>query len=495
MIELTFNCLLSKKLMDSNFLLKKSIKNHLQGKIDKAELGYKKIIKAEPNNILANNNLASLMNVKKKYKEALILLDNILNLKPNFIDALNNKGISLMGLNNYEEAIEIYNKLLELKPDFLKAIINKANCLKLTGYQEEALRYYKKVTDIEPKNIEAIFNSAICYFELNEFKDAEKLYNKAINLKPDFIDANFGLSIIKLLNGNYEDGLALYEWRKKRSSFKRYDFYNSKTEWLGDEDLNNKTIFITREQALGDYIQYCRYFKLIEKMGAKIILDVPEQLISMINNMGINYTTFDSIKKTKFDYYCPIASLPYAFKTTLKTIPNEVPYLFTPKNKKNFWEKKLNKNKIKIGLKWSGNPKYSDDKNRSTTLDKFLPLFELPYEFHSLHIEYTPSDEKTMINISNLFCHKNEIVGLDNTAGLIEAMDLVISVDTGIVQLCGALGKKFWNLLPYTSDHRWMLKRNDSPWFPTAKLYRQEKKNDWDKVISKVKKDLIFFVK
>ncbi len=481
--------------MDLDFLLKKTIKHHLQGKIDKAELGYKKIIKAEPNNILANNNLASLMNIKKKYNHALILLNNILKLKPNFVDALNNKGISLIGLNNYDEALKIYNQLLKLKPDFLKAIVNKANCLKQMGYQEEALKYYKKASDIEPKNIEVIFNSAICYFELNQLDESEKLYNETINLNPNLIDANFGLSIIKLLKGNYEEGLSLYEWRKKRSSFKKYDFYNYKTEWLGDKDLKNKTIFITREQALGDYIQYCRYFSIIQTMGAKIVLDVPEQLKSMIDNMGIEYTSFENIKKTRFDYYCPIASLPYAFKTTLDTIPNKVPYLFTPKDIKNFWKEKLDNTKIKIGLKWSGNPKYSDDKNRSTTLDKFLPLFELPFEFHSLHIDYTPFDEKTMINIPNLFCHKNEIIGLENTAGLIEAMDLVISVDTGIVQLCGALGKKFWNLLPYTSDYRWMLDRDDSPWFPTAKLYRQQNKNDWDAVIIKVKKDLSYLKK
>ena len=127
------------------------------------------------------------------------------------------------------------------------------------------------------------------------------------------------------------------------------------------------------------------------------------------------------------------------------------------------------------------------------SLDKFIPLFNLPYDFHSLHIEYTKNDEKLKNNISNLYCHKDEILGLDNTAGLIDAMDLVISVDTGIVQLCGALGKKFWNLLPYTSDHRWLLDRKDSPWFPTATLYRQAKKGDWDTVIKNVRFDLMNF--
>ena len=183
--------------------------------------------------------------------------------------------------------------------------------------------------------------------------------------------------------------------------------------------------------------------------------------------------------------------MPLAFNTTIDTIPNKIPYLFTPKETKIFWKKKLKNNKIKIGLKWSGNPKYKDDKNRSMSLEKLKPLFELPYEYHSLHIEYSDEDKKMMQNIPNLFCHKDHIIGLDNTAGLIESMNLVISVDTGIVQLTGALGKQFWNMLPFTSDHRWLLNRDDSPWFPTAKLYRQTKKGDWDTIIQNIKKDLL----
>ena len=481
--------------MDLDFLLNKAIKYHLQGKIEKAELNYKKILKNDTNNILANNNLASILNIKKKYEDALLLLNKVLKAKPDFDDALNNKGISLVGMNNFEEALKEYDKALELKPDFLKVINNKANCLKLMGKYEEALNYYKKALDLKSNFIDAIYNRAICFNELNKFDQAEELYTKALKIKPDFVEANYNLSLIKLLKGNYIEGWKLYEWRKKRPKFKKYLIFDKKDEWLGDKDLNKKIIYIRKEQALGDYIQYCRYLPLIKKMGAKIILDTPEQLKNIINNMGIEFTHIDDLKKIKFDYYCSIASLPFAFKTTVETIPNKIPYLFTPKDKKLFWEEKFKNNKIKIGIKWSGNTKYQDDKNRSISLKKFKPLFELPYEFHSLHIEYSESDEITMQNISNLYCHKNEIIGLDNTAGLIDAMDLVISVDTGIVQLTGALGKVFWNLLPYTSDHRWLLNRNDSPWFPTAKLYRQTKKGDWETVIQNVKNDLLYFKK
>ena len=481
--------------MDLNFLLNRAIKFHLKGKLDKAELDYKKIIKAQPENLIANNNLASLENIKKNYQISLNILENVLKINPNYVDALNNKGIALMGLKHFNEALKIFKKILEIKPDFLNAINNIANCFKLIGNYEDAIEYYKKAIKIKPDYIEAIFNIGLCFYEINNFDEAEKKYIEATKINPDFVEANFNLSIIKLLKGNYKEGLPLYEWRKKRSSFKKYDFYDSEKEWLGKKDINKKIIYITNEQALGDYIQYSRYFPLIEKMGAKIILDPPKPLKNMIDNMDIDYTHIDDLKKPSFDYYCPIASLPLAFNTTIKTIPNEIPYFFTPRDKKNYWRDKLNNNNIKVGLKWSGNSKYIDDKNRSMSLDKFIPLFNLPYDFHSLHIEYTKNDEKLKNNISNLYCHKDEILGLDNTAGLIDAMDLVISVDTGIVQLCGALGKKFWNLLPYTSDHRWLLDRNDSPWFPTATLYRQVKKGDWDTVIKNVKFDLMNFKK
>ena len=477
--------------MDLNFLINKAVKYHVQGRIEKAELNYKKILKFDPKNILVNNNLASIFNLKKKYEEALVILNNVLIDQPDFDDALNNKGIALVGLNRFEEALKQYDKVLNIKPYFLKAINNKANCLKLMGLYEEALKYYKKALSLEPNFIEAIYNRAICFYEINNFDDAEKLYNKAIKLKPDFVEANYNLSLIKLLKSNYLEGWKHYEWRKKRSNFKKYQFSNNEVEWFGEQDLNNKVIYIIKEQALGDYIQYCRYFPLIKKMGAKIILDPPEPLKIMIDNMDFSYIHINEAKKIKIDYYCSLASLPLAFNTTIDTIPNKIPYLFTPKETKIFWNKKLNNNKIKIGLKWSGNPKYKDDKNRSMPLEKLKPLFELPYEYHSLHIEYSDEDKKMMQNIPNLFCHKDHIIGLDNTAGLIESMNLVISVDTGIVQLTGALGKQFWNMLPFTSDHRWLLNRDDSPWFPTAKLYRQTKKGDWDTIIQNIKKDLL----
>jgi ADP-heptose:LPS heptosyltransferase len=214
----------------------------------------------------------------------------------------------------------------------------------------------------------------------------------------------------------------------------------------------------------------------------------------MINTMEIDYKHMDDLKKLEFDYHCSIVSLPLAFNTGLHTIPAQNPYLFTPKNNIDFWAKKLNKrNKLRIGLNWTGNSSYIDDENRSTTLKELKPLLDLPFEFHSLEINYTQDDEELLSKTTNLECHKKDILGFDNTAGLIENMDLIITTDTSISHLCGALGKPVWILLSFIPDYRWLLNSEDTPWYPTAKLYRQSQKKNWQGLIFNVIKDLKIF--
>ena len=187
-------------------------------------------------------------------------------------------------------------------------------------------------------------------------------------------------------------------------------------------------------------------------------------------------------------------SLPLAFKTSIDNIPNKTPYLFTPETEKNYWKKKLGSKSVKrIGLHWTGNEENEYEKFRRIELEKLRKLLDLPFEFHSLEIDYNESDLSVMKKYKNLICHKDEILGFDKTAGLVESMDLIISIDSGVLHLCGALNKPTWLLLPFRPDFRWLLNRKDSPWYPSMKLYRQTKKNDWDNVIKKVEKDLINF--
>jgi tetratricopeptide (TPR) repeat protein len=477
--------------MDIQFLVNKAIKLHVRGKVDKAEEIYKKIINIDPNNIISLNNLGSILNTKENFEKSLNFVNRALKIKPDYADALNNKGNCLKGLNRFDEAIKYYKKTLIIKPDFIGALNNLATSYNSIGRNEEAIPIFKKVIELKPNYYEALYNQGICLYNLNLFDEAKDSYEKAIKVKPDFIEAYYNLSLIQMLQGNYKEGFKNYEWRKKRNKTKKNLRYDNDKEWLGDKDLKNKIIYISKEQGLGDYILYCRYLLLLKNLDAEIILDTPNILRPMINTMGVDYKHVDDLKKLKFDYHCSIVSLPFAFNTTLNTIPSKKPYFFTPKNIKDSWKKKLNKFKhLNIGLKWSGNSSYVEDEYRSTTLKELKPLFDLPYDFHSLEIEYTKEDEALLNNITNLKCHKKDIIGLDNTAGLIENLDLVISVSTSIAQLTGALGKKLWVLSSSVPDFRWLLNRQDSPWYPKTKIYHHSAEGGWKTIIDKVKQDL-----
>ena len=481
--------------MNHQELLNKAINLHLSGNHKEAAKIYKKIITLDPSNIMALNNFGSLLNTVGDFNGAKLLLKKALSIKPDYFDALNNLGISSKLSKDYLEAIEIFKKIIELKPSFIKAFINLGNCLQSQQKFKDALAVYDKAVKLEPNSVEVLYNQGTCLNELNLQNKAKACYNKILKINPNFIEAKWNLAFIQLMQGNYTEGWLNHETRKLREKTKK-DYTNiiDNKKWLGEKKLTNKIIYIINEQGLGDYIQFCRYFPMLENLGAEIILNVPNSLKKMIKTLNVNYNHINNIEKLEYDYNCYLMSLPLAFNTKINTIPNKTPYLFTPKDKKDYWMKKLGSKLTKrIGLMWSGNPQNENDHNRSMKLKDLINLFETPFEFHSLQIDYNEFDLSLMNKFKNLINHKDEIKGFDNTAGLIESMDLIISVDTSVAHLSGALNKPIWLMLPFTPDFRWLLNRDDSPWYPSMKLYRQEKKGDWDSVINKVKKDLLNF--
>jgi tetratricopeptide (TPR) repeat protein len=459
---------------------------------NKAKLNCEEIIRLDPNNIFALNNLGNLFALKNQYNEALSLFNRVLTIKPKYSLTLINKGHCLQKLQKYSEALSFYQKAVKINPNINNIYFSLGNCLLELKRYDEALINYKKALKVTPNFYPAYTNQGNCLRYLNKLDEAIISYKKAIEIKSDLVNPSINLSQLQLLLGDYNEGWKNYEWRKKLDK-KDYNFliFDKKKEWLGDKDLNGKTIFISKEQGLGDYIFFCRYLPLIKKLGANIILDTPKKLIPLINSMSINYQYMNNSNQIFFDYHCSIGSLPLAFKTEIKNIPNETPYLFTPRENKDYWRKKINKDKINIGIKWAGSESLLNKKNRSADLNIIKKIFSLPYEFHSLEVEYSRDDEQQLKKIKNLHSHKNEILGFENTAGLIEAMDLVISVDTSIANLCGAINKTCYVLLPFMPNFRWLLDRKDSPWYPSLKLYRQRKENGWDNIIENVKKDLL----
>ena len=275
---------------------------------------------------------------------------------------------------------------------------------------------------------------------------------------------------------------------KNKNNYKLYD----QPLWLGKGSLHNKTLLVESEQGFGDVIQFVRYIPMLENIGAKVILEVPKVMTSIIKSLHGNFLVIEKGKLLPhFDYHISIMSLPLAFNTSINSIPASIPYLFSDKTKREYWNKKFNKKiKPRIGLVWSGSINHTNDKNRSLLLKDFEPILQLPFEFHSIQKEVRENDQKTLFEFNQVHQHQDELNDFSDTAALIEEMDLIISVDTSVAHLAGALGKNVWILLSYHPDYRWMLDRKDSPWYPTCTLFRQSKIDDWSDVVLEITSNL-----
>jgi hypothetical protein len=230
----------------------------------------------------------------------------------------------------------------------------------------------------------------------------------------------------------------------------------------------------------------------LQPLGATLVFEVPKALVSLVSTLTCEVTLVEEGSQLPdFDAYCPVMSLPLVFKTTLETIPNRIPYLFSDQEKVMRWQQRLGaRSKPRIGLVWSGNEKHKNDANRSIDLKTMLGLTRLPVELHSLQKEYRQSDLEMLEQYSSIKQHQDALQDFSDTAALIECLDLIITVDTCVAHVAGALGKTVWILLPYMPDYRWLLDREDSPWYVSAKLYRQDQRRSWDPVMQSMMLDI-----
>jgi hypothetical protein len=303
--------------------------------------------------------------------------------------------------------------------------------------------------------------------------------------------------------GHFEHGWRLHEWRKKLPEPIAARSY-SQHLWLGEEDIAGKILFIWPEQGFGDTIQFCRYAKLAEARGAKVVMSVQQPLRGLLQTISptIQIIGPDEVP-TDFDYHCPLMSLPLAFRTVLSNIPANIPYLKCDIEKSLFWKQKLGeKHKLRVGLVWSGGFRpnqpelWSVNNRRNIPLPKLSALNNPAIEFYSLQKGQPAESELGELMLSNwggphIADFANALSDFSDTAALVENLDLIISVDTSTAHLAGALGKPVWILNRFDSEWRWLLDRVDSPWYPSVRLYRQEKAGDWDTVVQRIKMDLM----
>ena len=479
-----------------NALVRRAATLHDLRRHDEALKSYDRALALRPEHAEVLVNRGVTLHELKQPTEALNSYDRALAVEPNNVDALTNRGVALHDLGRYGEALASQDRALAVQPGHAAALSNRGLSLHKLGRLDEAVASYDRALALRPQYADALVNRGVTLHGLRRFDEALASYDRAIAVRPDHADAHFFGSLSRLLTGDFGRGWIEYEWRRKGASTgpSRRDF--PRPLWLGGNEIADKTILLHSEQGFGDTIQFCRYVPLVAACGARVILEVEEPLQGLLASLArIARVVVKGNPLPAFDLQCPLLSLPLAFTTQLETIPSATPYLRAPDQALLKWGARLPiKRRPRIGIAWAGNAKHIRDRERSIGLGDLLPLLDVDATFVSLQKEVRAADTATLRERADIIHFGHELAGFSDTAALISHLDLVISVDTAIAHLAGALGKPVWILLTHVPDWRWLLDRNDSPWYPTARLFRQSDAREWNSVIAHVRDELLTFI-
>jgi tetratricopeptide (TPR) repeat protein len=421
---------------------------------------------------------------------ALAGYDRAINLRPTFADAYANRGVVLQELWRIDEALESYDKAIALKPDLAHAYANRGFVLTQLRRLEAAVTSYDRAIALNPQNAKVWLNRGNVFLELGDLDAALESYERTIAIRPDCLEANVCKSIVLLTRGEFEEGWGGYEWRLRSETIQGAKATRAfgQPRWSGEESIAGKTLLLHCEQGLGDTIQFCRYAKLVAQLGAKVILEVQRPLVSLLKSLaGVWRVVEQGESLPNFDLHCPLLSLPLAFKTSLATIPSAERYLEADACKLAEWRARVGADgRLRVGLAWSGNKAHPNDGKRSIALAELLKGLPEEHHYVSLHKEVREADMKTLEANPQISHFAAEQTDFSDAAALCACMDLVISVDTSIAHLSAALGQRTWILLPLSADWRWLLEREDSPWYPSVKLFRQVTSAEWGHPIERL---------
>ncbi len=427
----------------------------------------------------------------KRFDESLQVSDAILGVDGNDAQAWHAKGNALFALNQFDEALKAYEEALSREPEFVEAISNCGAVLQKLGRGEQSIEFLKRALSLRPDHHHAIYSLCFALMANGQGRESLELATRGIALAPGNADLHWNKAIAHLLLGEFSEGWMEYEWRWNANTHGARLLKPDLQEpnWTG-QDLRDKSIILIHEQGLGDSIQFLRYASLVlsERAAKRVILKLPDALHPLLQTLpdGILLAKNDA-PVPAFDFYCSMLSLPGAFGTTLETVPSPIPYLSSDPLMRKKWRSRLGqKSSLRVGIVWSGNAGHQNDHNRSIPLANILAHAPADCQFVSLQKEIRDYDLSTLERHPDVINVATELHSFAETAALIDCMDLVISVDTSVAHLAGALGKPLWLLLPKNPDWRWMLDREDSPWYPTARLFRQRTAGDWDEVLQRV---------
>lgn len=456
-------------------------------KFSEAKQASLKAVALEESNIEAYFNLGVIENELGNFSSAIQYLKKCTQSNPDYYQAWSSTGIAHSALKHCYEAIACYDKAISINPNYDEAWSNRGLALAELKLYHEAIASYDKAISINPHYPEAWSNRGLALAELKLYAEAIASHDKAISIDSNYFDAYWNKALSQLVTGNFQEGWANHEYRWKYSSahpmrHQQYPRLNSLKE------IDGKRILVWCEQGFGDTIQFCQLVNELQQLNAKIIFEVQEPLKALIQNSFQSIAVIGQGERfEKVDFQIPLASLPLIFSLDSDTIPKKNPYLFCTERNVKIWRQRLSlpKNRLNIGIACSGNINYKNDKNRPIPLSEFEPLTKIA-SLYLIQKEVRDSDLDFLNSHPEIQFLGNEIKTFDDSAGILNQMDVIITIDTSLAHLSGALGRPTLLLSSWAPDWRWLLDCEKSPWYPTLKIIRQSEIDDWKGVIKKV---------
>lgn len=429
------------------------------------------------------------------FLQAQEVYEGVLKMHPNNFDALQLLGSVFAQTDRFHQAIELFEKALIIRPNNAICLNGLANSLQKINHFDSALAAYDRAVELQPNYAEAWFNRGNLLKQNNLLGEAALSYKMAISLKPHYTDAHLNLSLCYLLDGEFENGWLEYEWRWRHQASSKLAGARQfpRAPWLGNQSLKDRVILLYSEQGLGDTIQFSRYVSLVAQLGPKVILEVQEPLLRLFDGLQDCCEVFAAGEgPSNFDYQCPLMSLPLAFKTTLEKIPNPTTSILIDEYKVSYWQNQLGfRDRLRVGIAWSGKDVLINGNHRSVALSELLPYLPINYDYICLQKEILSTDQKTLDGNRIIRYFGDQIQDFSDTAALCSLVDVVVSIDTSVAHLAGTLGIPTHLLLLHNPDWRWLLNRDDSPWYPSMKLYRQAALDDWASVFKRIQAELL----
>jgi tetratricopeptide (TPR) repeat protein len=452
----------------------------------------RRALELDPDSPIALDRMGNIEREMGRLDAALAVFERYARLRPDSPEGHNNIGVCLKELGRPHEAVVAYRRAIQLKPDFAEAHNNLGVCLKEQGNVDEAIDQYRQAVGFRPDFAEAHNNLGAALLAAGSADQAVAEFRKAIEIRPDFGGAHYNLSLALLLLGEFSDGWREHEWRWQAKGFPSARHQFGKPQWDGG-DLAGRTILLHCEQGFGDSIQFIRYACPVAERGAKIILWTPRELVRLFQGIEVISTVISAGDCPPIDLHCPLMTLPRIFDTRRESIPAWIPYLQSDPNLAERWKQKVGGGDgvFRIGLAWAGRPMRGDDRGRSISLQGFAGLTATGRGiFYSLQKGEAGAQSANPPPGMKLIDWTADIHDFADTAALIANLDLVITVDSAVAHLAGEMGKPVWVLLPFAPDWRWLLDREDSPWYPTMRLFRQPTRGDWNMPMARMREML-----